>query len=79
MQDIIKNVYAVFGNKLPSRSTYSATADKPFPALTITKSFKTWSKFEIAYKTFAIQERAAIAARKTIVKKIKEVSNEIKK
>lgn len=71
MENIIKDVYAVFGNECPSRSVYSSREDKPFPALDIMKAFKTWAKFEIAYKTQAIQKRTTTATTQKVEKVVK--------
>ena len=69
MENIIKDVHAVFGNECPSRSYYSSRDDKPFPALDIMKAFKTWAKFELAYNIEAIQKRNETS--KTIQKVVK--------
>lgn len=63
MRDIIKQVYEVFGDNLPDKSDYSAHTNKPFPALTITKEYKTWAKFKIAYAAHSITLRNKAAAK----------------
>ena len=81
MSDTIKEVYAVFGDALPTRSDYSATAAKPFPATTIMKEFKTWAKFELAYRQFAISKRNEKAAKSVVTKPAKKadvVKKEVK-
>jgi len=67
--DTIKQVFAVFGKEVPDRSSYSATSAKPFPTLDIMKEFKTWSKFELAYNIYAIQQRTAAVTTQVIEKK----------
>lgn len=80
MQDIIKEVYAVFGKECPSRSFYSSREDKPFPALNIMKEFKTWSKFELAYNIEAIKERnEAVKVVEKVVSKKDLVTKNVKK
>ena len=71
MEDIIESVYAVYGDEFPSRSDFSSDSKKPFPALTVTKAFKTWSKFKTAYMAHAIQCRNTKAAASVVTKPVK--------
>lgn len=68
MKNLIKAVYAVYGDDLPNRSDYSSEDRKPFPVLDITAEFKTWAKFEIAYTIYAIKLRNTKALASVVTK-----------
>jgi len=69
---IVEDVYKVFGDNLPStRSAYSAHTNKPHSMLSITKQYKTWKAFVLAYHKHAIAER-----NKSVVTVTKEVSKD---
>ena len=67
---IIKKIYDTYKDNLPfSRSEYSSTVKSPVDMLSITKQFKTWNKFVLAYSIYAIEQRNLKP--KTITKKQK--------
>jgi len=82
MQKIIEQVYAVYGNELPSRVVYNAMTNKPLSVRNIIRKFKRWERFEAAYREHCMairkSEEAAKVVTKPIVAKVtKQKSNEI--
>lgn len=78
MDHVIKEVYKVFGTKLPeTRSAYSAQSMKPFPVLTITKAYKNWTMFYSEYTKYCIAQRNIQVKTKVVEKKV--VSKYVKK
>lgn len=71
MTDLIKAVYDVFGDKLPTRSDYSSEDRKPFPVLTITTKFNTWAQFESAYIAYVILQRNKKTFAKVVTKPVR--------
>jgi|TARA_B110000908_G_scaffold153246_1_gene189584 hypothetical protein len=70
MDNVIKDVYKVFGNGLPeTRSEYSAQSKKPFPVLIITKAYKSWTIFHAEYTKYCIAQRNVPVKDKVIEKK----------
>lgn len=78
MNDILEQVYAVFGDAIPGeKHIFSATEKNLVTMTTIKKNFGNYEKFLQQYKAYCVQKRNAEAAAKIVTKPL--VNKEVKK
>jgi len=68
MNELMDKVYSVYETELPTRIVYNATVVSPTSVRAILNKFKSWDKFEEAYKEYC-DAKGTQPAKKTIVTK----------
>lgn len=79
MNNVLEQVYAVFGDAIPGeKHIFSATEKNLVTMTTVVKHFGSYDKFLTQYKTFCIQKRNAEAAAAVVTKPV-AANKEVKK
>lgn len=65
---MLDKIFEVYGNALPERHIYAASAASPVTVLEITKQFRTWNAFVYEYGKYTQTKRVS---KPVVTKKVK--------